>query len=120
MSVHPRKLFSKTVGKLDIDFLPKNYLQKYPSFDLPSKSHFSSHPLLYLSYSTPGEDSPKKIPSARISCPKGSQAYGSYCYALFQIPQTWFDAEVSAGKRKIHVDHGAMLGFILPSSFCLR
>lgn len=46
-----------------------------------------------------GEDSPKKIPSARISCPKGSQAYGSYCYALFQIPQTWFDAELACQKR---------------------
>ena len=46
-----------------------------------------------------GEDSLKNIPSARISCPKGSQAYGSYCYALFQIPQTWFDAELACQKR---------------------
>ncbi|CAO2605499.1 Regenerating islet-derived protein 3-beta, partial [Lemmus lemmus] len=56
-------------------------------------------PLLYLSYSTLGKDSPKEVPSPRISCPQGSRAYGSYCYALFQIPQTWFDAELACQKR---------------------
>ncbi|XP_075838155.1 regenerating islet-derived protein 3-beta-like [Microtus pennsylvanicus] len=46
-----------------------------------------------------GEDSPKQAPSAHISCPQGSKAYGSYCYALFRIPQTWFDAELACQKR---------------------
>ncbi|KAH0515898.1 Regenerating islet-derived protein 3-beta [Microtus ochrogaster] len=46
-----------------------------------------------------GEDSPKEAPSPRISCPQGSRAYGSYCYALFRIPQTWFDAELACQKR---------------------
>lgn len=69
-------------------------------------STFLFTPWLYLSYSIPGEDSPKEAPSPRISCPQGSRAYGSYCYALFRIPQTWFDAEVSAGMWKVHVGHG--------------
>ncbi|XP_008850548.1 regenerating islet-derived protein 3-beta-like [Nannospalax galili] len=43
-----------------------------------------------------GEDTQKEAPSPRISCPMGSQAYGSYCYALFKIPKSWFDADVSA------------------------
>ncbi|XP_034367850.1 regenerating islet-derived protein 3-beta [Arvicanthis niloticus] len=63
-----------------------------------------------------GEDSPKKIPSARISCPKGSRAYGSYCYALFQIPQTWFDAELACQKRPeghlVSVLNGAEASFL--------
>uniref|UniRef100_A0A8C6QUI5 Regenerating islet-derived 3 gamma n=1 Tax=Nannospalax galili TaxID=1026970 RepID=A0A8C6QUI5_NANGA len=42
-----------------------------------------------------GEDTQKEAPSPRISCPMGSQAYGSYCYALFKIPKSWFDADVS-------------------------
>ncbi|MEJ1286606.1 regenerating islet-derived 3 delta [Cricetulus griseus] len=40
-----------------------------------------------------GEVSQKKLPSSRITCPQGSVAYGSYCYSLILIPQTWSDAE---------------------------
>ncbi|XP_048193385.1 regenerating islet-derived protein 3-beta-like isoform X2 [Perognathus longimembris pacificus] len=40
-----------------------------------------------------GEDSQKDLPSARISCPKGSQAYGSHCYALFKAPKSWTNAD---------------------------
>ncbi|XP_005385861.1 PREDICTED: regenerating islet-derived protein 3-gamma-like [Chinchilla lanigera] len=38
-----------------------------------------------------GEDSQKELPSPRISCPKGSKVYGSYCYALFWTPKSWND-----------------------------
>ncbi|XP_057627406.1 regenerating islet-derived protein 3-gamma-like [Chionomys nivalis] len=46
-----------------------------------------------------GEDAKEDVPSSRISCPKGSQAYGSYCYALFKIPKSWFDADLACQKR---------------------
>ncbi|XP_052028540.1 regenerating islet-derived protein 3-beta [Apodemus sylvaticus] len=63
-----------------------------------------------------GEDSLEKMPSARISCPKGSRAYGSYCYALFQIPQNWFDAELACQKRPeghlVSVLNGAEASFL--------
>nr|XP_005003381.1 regenerating islet-derived protein 3-beta-like isoform X3 [Cavia porcellus] len=39
------------------------------------------------------EDSQDKIASPRISCPKGSKAYGSYCYAFFKTPKSWVDAD---------------------------
>ncbi|XP_049712995.1 regenerating islet-derived protein 3-gamma isoform X2 [Elephas maximus indicus] len=42
-----------------------------------------------------GEDTSKEDRSARISCPRGSKAYGSYCYALFTTPKTWVDADGS-------------------------
>lgn len=66
-----------------------------PILNNSSKSHFSFHPIVLFILFHPGEDTLKEVHSARISCPKGSMAYGSYCYALFRIPQTWFDAEVS-------------------------
>ncbi|XP_051010528.1 regenerating islet-derived protein 3-gamma-like isoform X2 [Acomys russatus] len=40
-----------------------------------------------------GEDVKDKVPSSRISCPKGSRAFGSHCYALFRIAKNWFDAD---------------------------
>ncbi|KAM4866722.1 regenerating islet-derived protein 3-beta-like [Thomomys bottae] len=46
-----------------------------------------------------GEDSQMDLPSARISCPKGSQAYASNCYALFKIPKSWTDADLACQKR---------------------
>ncbi|XP_021046234.1 regenerating islet-derived protein 3-gamma [Mus pahari] len=46
-----------------------------------------------------GEDAKKDAPSSRISCPKGSRAYGSYCYALFSVPKNWFDADLACQKR---------------------
>ncbi|XP_049712993.1 regenerating islet-derived protein 3-gamma-like isoform X2 [Elephas maximus indicus] len=49
--------------------------------------------LMLLSQVQGEEDSPKEHSSARIKCPGGSNAYGSYCYALFLTPKTWVDAE---------------------------
>ncbi|XP_049640915.1 regenerating islet-derived protein 3-gamma-like isoform X2 [Suncus etruscus] len=40
-----------------------------------------------------GEDVVKSLPAARITCPKGSVAYFSYCYALYTTPAAWMDAE---------------------------
>uniref|UniRef100_A0A8D1VXB5 C-type lectin domain-containing protein n=1 Tax=Sus scrofa TaxID=9823 RepID=A0A8D1VXB5_PIG len=67
-----------------------------PSMSLPSLSWMLLSCLMLLSQ-VQGEDSPADTPSARISCPKGSMAYASYCYALFITPKTWMDADVSAG-----------------------
>ncbi|XP_036606032.1 regenerating islet-derived protein 3-beta-like [Trichosurus vulpecula] len=39
------------------------------------------------------EDVPIVTASSRIACPEGSKIYGSYCYGLFHIPETWYDAE---------------------------
>ncbi|XP_008841431.1 regenerating islet-derived protein 3-beta-like isoform X2 [Nannospalax galili] len=63
-----------------------------PHMALTSMSWMLLSCLMFLSQ-IQGEDSLKDMPSPRISCPTGSRAYGSYCYALFQIPQSWFDAE---------------------------
>ena len=57
--------------------------------------HFT--PSLSFISSCPGEDSQKELSFAWISCPKGSMAYVSYCYALFITPKTWMDADLSAG-----------------------
>ncbi|XP_049640916.1 lithostathine-like isoform X1 [Suncus etruscus] len=38
-------------------------------------------------------------PSVRISCPKGSVAYFSHCYALYRTPATWMDAEMTCQNR---------------------
>ncbi|XP_036037472.1 regenerating islet-derived protein 3-alpha-like isoform X2 [Onychomys torridus] len=40
-----------------------------------------------------GEDSQKKVPSPRISCPTGSKVYHSYCYTLFMTPKSWYQAD---------------------------
>ncbi|XP_062934789.1 regenerating islet-derived protein 3-gamma-like isoform X2 [Cynocephalus volans] len=40
-----------------------------------------------------GKDAQKELPSAQISCPKGSKAYASHCYALFTTPKSWVDAD---------------------------
>ncbi|XP_004612069.1 regenerating islet-derived protein 3-gamma-like isoform X2 [Sorex araneus] len=40
-----------------------------------------------------GEDIQKEQPAARISCPRGSMAYSSHCYALYTKPTSWMDAE---------------------------
>ncbi|XP_065746867.1 lithostathine-like [Phocoena phocoena] len=53
-----------------------------PSMGLPSLSWMLPSCLLLLSQ-VQGEDSQKELPSAWISCLKGSMAYASYCYALF-------------------------------------
>ncbi|ELV10452.1 regenerating islet-derived protein 3-gamma [Tupaia chinensis] len=58
-------------------------------------SQVQAHP----SPSTQAEDSQKALPSPRISCPKGSAAYASHCYALFTTPKSWFDADMACQKR---------------------
>uniref|UniRef100_A0A8C0E1S8 C-type lectin domain-containing protein n=1 Tax=Balaenoptera musculus TaxID=9771 RepID=A0A8C0E1S8_BALMU len=61
-----------------------------PSMGLPSLSWMLLSCLMLLSQ-VQGEtslgNSQKELPSARISCPKGSMAYASYCYALFITPK---------------------------------
>uniref|UniRef100_A0A8D2DAU6 C-type lectin domain-containing protein n=1 Tax=Sciurus vulgaris TaxID=55149 RepID=A0A8D2DAU6_SCIVU len=62
---------------------------------LPSMSWMLLSCLMLLSQ-VQGEDTQKELASPRISCPKGSKAYASYCYALFSTPKSWVDADVSA------------------------
>uniref|UniRef100_A0A8D0TK28 C-type lectin domain-containing protein n=1 Tax=Sus scrofa TaxID=9823 RepID=A0A8D0TK28_PIG len=69
-----------------------------PSMGLPSLSWMLLSCLMLLSQ-VQGEDSPADMPSAQISCPKGSMAYASYCYALFITPKTWMDADMACQKR---------------------
>ncbi|XP_075418629.1 regenerating islet-derived protein 3-alpha-like isoform X1 [Tenrec ecaudatus] len=46
-----------------------------------------------------GADSQIKHESAHINCPRGSNAYGPYCYALFLTPKSWIDAEVNCQRQ---------------------
>nr|XP_004660600.1 regenerating islet-derived protein 3-gamma-like [Jaculus jaculus] len=46
-----------------------------------------------------GQGSKEDLQSPRISCPKGSQAYASHCYALFRTEKSWFDADRACQKR---------------------
>uniref|UniRef100_A0A8D2DC16 C-type lectin domain-containing protein n=1 Tax=Sciurus vulgaris TaxID=55149 RepID=A0A8D2DC16_SCIVU len=59
---------------------------------LPSMSWMLLSCLMLLSQ-VQGEDTQKEVPSPRISCPKGSKAYASHCYALFSTPKSWVDAD---------------------------
>ncbi|OWK10050.1 hypothetical protein Celaphus_00005494 [Cervus elaphus hippelaphus] len=69
-----------------------------PSLGLPRLSWMLLSCLMLLSQ-VQGENSQKELPSARISCPTGSMAYRSYCYALFKTPKTWMDADIACQKR---------------------
>ncbi|MBZ3883306.1 Regenerating islet-derived protein 3-gamma, partial [Sciurus carolinensis] len=64
----------------------------------------------------PGEDTQKEVPSPRISCPKGSKAYASHCYALFSTPKSWVDADLACQKRSeghlVSVLSGAEASFV--------
>ncbi|XP_073907110.1 regenerating islet-derived protein 3-beta-like isoform X2 [Castor canadensis] len=40
-----------------------------------------------------GKDSPKDIASPQVSCPNGSQPFGTLCYALSGTPKSWMDAD---------------------------
>uniref|UniRef100_A0A8D1VYT2 C-type lectin domain-containing protein n=1 Tax=Sus scrofa TaxID=9823 RepID=A0A8D1VYT2_PIG len=86
-----------------------------PSMSLPSLSWMLLSCLMLLSQ-VQGEDSPADMPSARISCPKGSMAYASYCYALFITPKTWMDADMACQKRPsghlVSVLSGAEASFV--------
>ncbi|KAM9584833.1 regenerating islet-derived protein 3-gamma-like [Trichechus inunguis] len=56
-------------------------------------------PSLMLLSQVQGEDTSKEYPSVRISCSRGSKAYGSHCYAFFLTPKTWVDADMACQKR---------------------
>ncbi|XP_062934788.1 regenerating islet-derived protein 3-gamma-like isoform X1 [Cynocephalus volans] len=63
-----------------------------------------------------GKDAQKELPSAQISCPKGSKAYASHCYALFTTPKSWVDADLACQKRPsghlVSVLSGAEASFV--------
>ncbi|XP_034856368.1 regenerating islet-derived protein 3-gamma-like isoform X2 [Mirounga leonina] len=63
-----------------------------PPMALPSLSWMLLSCLMFLAQ-VQGEDSQKDVPAPRISCPKGSKAYASHCYALFMTPKSWMDAD---------------------------
>ncbi|XP_015978942.1 regenerating islet-derived protein 3-gamma-like isoform X2 [Rousettus aegyptiacus] len=63
-----------------------------PSMALPSLSWMLFSCLVLLSQ-VQGEDIKKEVASPRGSCPKGSYAFRSYCYALFTTPKSWSDAD---------------------------
>ncbi|XP_001498206.3 regenerating islet-derived protein 3-gamma-like [Equus przewalskii] len=46
-----------------------------------------------------GEDSPQDALASGINCPKGSKAYGSYCYGFFLTAKSWMDADMDCQKR---------------------
>ncbi|XP_055395096.1 lithostathine [Bubalus kerabau] len=69
-----------------------------PSLGLPRLSWMLLSCLMLLSQ-VQGKNSEKELPSARISCPSGSMAYRSHCYALFKTPKTWMDADIACQKR---------------------
>ncbi|XP_031236746.1 lithostathine-1 [Mastomys coucha] len=41
-----------------------------------------------------GQEAEEDLPSARISCPEGSNAYSSYCYYFIEDRLTWADADL--------------------------
>ncbi|MXQ92883.1 hypothetical protein E5288_WYG011818 [Bos mutus] len=43
-----------------------------------------------------GEDSQR---SERISCPRGSIAYGSSCYVLYKVARSWMNANIACQRR---------------------
>ncbi|XP_008698272.1 regenerating islet-derived protein 3-gamma-like isoform X2 [Ursus maritimus] len=63
-----------------------------PPLALPSMSWMLLSCLMSLAQ-VQGEDIQKDVPAPRISCPKGSKAYASHCYALFMTPKSWMDAD---------------------------
>ncbi|XP_016057993.1 PREDICTED: regenerating islet-derived protein 3-gamma-like [Miniopterus natalensis] len=63
-----------------------------------------------------GEDTKEELPSLRISCPKGSYAFGSHCYAFFRTPKSWNEADLACQKRPsgflVSVLNGAEASFL--------
>ncbi|XP_033031148.1 lithostathine-1-alpha-like [Trachypithecus francoisi] len=49
--------------------------------------------LMFLSLSQ-GQEVQTDSPKARISCPEGTNAYGSYCYYFNEDLETWVDADL--------------------------
>nr|XP_004660599.1 regenerating islet-derived protein 3-gamma-like [Jaculus jaculus] len=69
-----------------------------PAMFLPRMSWVLLSCLLLL-LPVQGKDDQEELNSPRISCPKGSQAYASHCYALFRTAKSWFGAELACQKR---------------------
>ncbi|XP_027695828.1 lithostathine-1-alpha-like [Vombatus ursinus] len=63
-----------------------------------------------------GEAAPAAVASVRRSCPEGSKAFGSYCYGLFSIAQTWDAAEVDCQSQTsghlVSLMNGAEASFV--------
>nr|XP_020770902.1 lithostathine-like isoform X2 [Odocoileus virginianus texanus] len=62
-----------------------------PSLGLPRLSWMLLSCLMFLSR-VQGVDSQMELRSERISCPRGSTAYGSSCYVLYTVSRSWMDA----------------------------
>ncbi|XP_060051678.1 regenerating islet-derived protein 3-gamma-like [Erinaceus europaeus] len=65
----------------------------------PSVSWMLLFCLVLLCRPAPAEDLQKEVLSPRISCPQGSVAYASHCYALYLTPRSWMDADMDCQKR---------------------
>ncbi|XP_006900244.1 PREDICTED: regenerating islet-derived protein 3-gamma-like isoform X1 [Elephantulus edwardii] len=68
-----------------------------PSMALPSMSWMLLSCLMLLSQ-IQAKDAQMEQLSASISCPGGSKAYGSYCYAFFLTPKAWMEANMAYQK----------------------
>ncbi|XP_025116996.2 lithostathine-like [Bubalus bubalis] len=66
-----------------------------PSLGLPRLSWMLLSCLMLLSQ-VQGEDSQR---SERISCPRGSIAYGSSCYVLYKAARSWMNANIACQRR---------------------
>ncbi|XP_055975001.1 regenerating islet-derived protein 3-gamma-like [Sorex fumeus] len=55
---------------------------------------------LMLQTQVKGEDLQNEELSPRARCPKGSKAYGNYCYAYFKISKSFMDADFECQKRR--------------------
>ncbi|XP_006873817.1 PREDICTED: lithostathine-1-alpha-like [Chrysochloris asiatica] len=58
--------------------------------------------LTFLSLSQ-GLEAQTDLPSARISCPEGTNAYGSYCYFFNPDKEAWIDADLLC--QNMHSGH---------------
>ncbi|EHB13753.1 Regenerating islet-derived protein 3 gamma [Heterocephalus glaber] len=83
-----------------------------PSMALSSMSRMLLSCLMLLCQVQGSEDSQDKMhASPCISCPKGSKAYGSYCYALFRTQKSWTDTDLSASIHLVSVLSEAVASF---------
>ncbi|XP_052505497.1 lithostathine-like [Budorcas taxicolor] len=69
-----------------------------PSLGLPRLSCMLLCCLMLLSQ-VQGQEPNIKLLSERISCPRGSIGYGSYCYALYKAARSWMGANIACQKR---------------------
>ncbi|KAM7078066.1 lithostathine-like [Molossus nigricans] len=69
-----------------------------PTMTLPSMSWMLLSCLMLLTQ-VQGEDSKDEVNFTRGSCPPGSYAFRSLCYALFRTPKSWNEADIACQKR---------------------